>query len=201
MCTTILLKISVEFLLTRDKCSCFTFLHSRNCGWNAPHGSSSLYLLLLQTWWQKWHVIFSMKTAEVTSSLLWTKQFSIMKKIGYLTNLVPLQKRLCWWEGATPCVDPSKWLKKWRHYRSIRHCNPCSAFDKHKLASHLAAPFPSLHMYLFQQLPLFMLSAPVRGCALVCINNRNISDLVLIAIQQPEWGRKRETGIEKEETR
>lgn len=44
-----------------------------------------------------------------------------------------------------------------------------------------------------------MLSAPVRGCALVCINNGNISDLVLIAIQQPEGERyrRRESGIEK----
>lgn len=114
----------------------------------------------------KWHVISPMEIAGVTASLLWTKQFSIMKKIGHLANLVALQKD-CWLEGVMPYVDPFKWLK-WLHYRSICQCNPCSAFDKHKLASHLVDPFPSLHMYLFQQL-LFscclLLSETVHWCA------------------------------------
>lgn len=94
-----------------------------------------------------------------------------------------------------PCVDPSKWLKKKLHYiryRSIRQCNPSSALDKHKLASHLAALFPLITYVFISAASLFMLSAPVRGCALVCINNRNISDLVLIAIQQPEGERERD---------
>lgn len=139
-----------------------------------------------------------MKTAEVTSSLLWTKQFSMMKKIGHLANLVPLQKQLLWWEGVMPYVDPSKWLK-WLHYRSIRQCNPSSAFDKHKLASHLEAPFSLITYVFISAASLFMLSAPVRGCALVCINNRNISDLVLIAIQQPEGERHRQQEGDREE--
>lgn len=46
--------------------------------------------------------------------------------------------------------------------------NPRSASDKHKLVSHLALPFPSLHMYLFQP-PLFscclLLSDIVHWCA------------------------------------
>lgn len=43
-----------------------------------------------------------------------------------------------------------------------------------------------------------MLSAPVRGCALVCINNRNISDLVLIATQQPEGEGDRQRAMRTE---
>lgn len=139
----------------------------RNCSWSAQLGSSSLYLLPLQSWWQKWRVIFPIKKTGVTSSLLWTKQFSIMKKIVHLANLVPLQ-RVRWLKGVMPYVDPCKWLKKRLHYRSIRQCNPSSAFDKYKLPSHLADPFPSLHMYLFQQL-LFscclLLSEAVHWCA------------------------------------
>lgn len=60
-------------------------------------------------------------------------------------------------------------------------------------------PFPLITYVFISAASLFMLSAPVRGCALVCINNRNISDWMLIAIQQPEWetGRK-EPGMQEE---
>ena len=65
------------------------------------------------------------------------------------------------------------------------------------LTTQIGKPFDgpfSLITYVFiSAASLFMLSAPVRGCALVCINNRNISDLVLIAIQQPEGGRDGQT--------
>lgn len=65
-----------------------------------------------------------------------------------------------------------------------------SAFDKHKLTIHLAAPFPLITYVFISAASPFMLSAPVRCCALVCINNTNISDL--IARRQPEEKRQRE---------
>lgn len=64
-------------------------------------------------------------------------------------------------------------------------------------------PFSLITYVFISAASLFMLSAPVRGCALVCINNRNISDLVLIATQQPggERDRQREMRAERKEPR
>lgn len=63
-------------------------------------------------------------------------------------------------------------------------------------------PFSLITYVFISAASLFMLSAPVRDCALVCINNRNISDSVLIAIQQAErernWQREKRQRQEKE---
>lgn len=112
-------------------------------------------------WWQAEWLHFS----------LWTKQFSVIKQPACFDSLARTsteKKRLVQVAVMSHAVPTSKRLKKRLHYGSICQWGPRSAFDKHKLASHLAAPFPSLHMYLFQQL-LFscclLLSDAVHWCA------------------------------------
>lgn len=68
-----------------------------------------------------------------------------------------------------------------------------------QIAKPFGGPFSLITYVFISAASLFMLSAPVRGCALVCINNRNISDSVLIAIQQPEGGRGRQRQPDRDE--
>lgn len=50
----------------------------------------------LQEWCQKLRVVVPVNTAGDTLGLLWMKQFSIIRKIGHLTYLVPLCRDGVW---------------------------------------------------------------------------------------------------------
>lgn len=149
------------------ECGCFTFARYRNCRGSAQLGSSGLYLLPLQSRWRKWHVISPLMTAGVTRSPLWTKQFSIMKKTGYLANLVPLQRDLRRWVRRlvwTPLND----LRSGSIIDLYVNATPAQPLTNTNWQAIWRPPFPSLHMYLFQQL-LFscclLLSEAVHWCA------------------------------------